>query len=29
MDVKVESQGEEEKDQDLEVNQKMLPEGVS
>ena len=29
MDVKVESQAEEEKDQELEVNQKMLPEGVS
>ena len=29
MNVKVESQAEEEKDQELEVNQKMLPEGVS
>ena len=29
MDVKLESQAEEEKDQELEVNQKMLPEGVS
>ena len=29
VDVKVESQPQEEQDQELEVNQKMLPEGVS